>query len=153
MKPLIREWIEKAEGDFVVATTLLRPRRHPVYDSVCFHSQQAIEKYMKAVLLEAGIEFEFTHVLPKLLDQLITINPMWDAFRESAKLLSNYGVRFRYPGSSADREMARDAVAAAKFIRTPLRAHLGIVDGRKRVVAKRAAIRKKGGTRKGPRRG
>ncbi|MFN0135591.1 MAG: HEPN domain-containing protein [Phycisphaerae bacterium] len=148
MTQLTRDWIAKAEGDFQVAVSLLRPRKFPNHDAVCFHAQQCAEKYMKAVLQDANITFAKTHVLTDLLTQLAAVNPMWEALRDAATLLSTHAVKFRYPGEFADRVMARDAVAASRFIRTPLRAHLGIVDDRKRVVAKRAAIRKKGGTRK-----
>ncbi len=48
MGDVVHEWIEKAEEDFRVALSLRRLRRHPAHNSVCFHSQQCIEKYLKA---------------------------------------------------------------------------------------------------------
>jgi HEPN domain-containing protein len=52
MKPLTREWIEKAEGDFATASREMRARKFPNYDAACFHSQQCVEKYFKALLQE-----------------------------------------------------------------------------------------------------
>ena len=49
MNGLTAEWLAKAEEDYSVAKGLLRRRKVPA-DSVCFHSQQAAEKYLKAVL-------------------------------------------------------------------------------------------------------
>ena len=49
VKP-VAEWIEKAEEDFRVATTLCRLRKNPVHNAVCFHAQQCVEKYLKAIL-------------------------------------------------------------------------------------------------------
>lgn len=70
MKPLSREWVEKAEGDFATASRELRARKSPNYDAVCFHAQQCIEKYLKARLQEADIAFGRTHNLVALLDRL-----------------------------------------------------------------------------------
>jgi len=46
--------IDKAEGDFIAALTLYRARKHPNYDTACYHTQQCAEKYLKARLEEAG---------------------------------------------------------------------------------------------------
>jgi HEPN domain-containing protein len=50
MKPLTRDWIAKAEGDYASANREYRARKTPNYDSACFHAQQCIEKYLKAWL-------------------------------------------------------------------------------------------------------
>jgi HEPN domain-containing protein len=71
MKPLVQEWIDKAEGDFATAGRDLRARKAPNYDSVCFHSQQCVEKYLKAYLQDAGIAFAKTHDLVVLLDLIV----------------------------------------------------------------------------------
>jgi HEPN domain-containing protein len=49
MKPLTHEWSQKAEGDYTVAATLWQAES-AVYDAICFHAQQCIEKYLKAWL-------------------------------------------------------------------------------------------------------
>lgn len=50
MKPLAREWVNKAEGDFATAAREMRARKSPNYDAACFHAQQCVEKYLKALL-------------------------------------------------------------------------------------------------------
>ena len=57
MKPLTKEWVDKAEGDFITARRELRARKAPNYDAACFHAQQCAEKYLKARLQEEGIAF------------------------------------------------------------------------------------------------
>ena len=37
MQPMTREWVEKADGDAKVATTLWQ-MDVPVYDAICFHA-------------------------------------------------------------------------------------------------------------------
>ena len=44
MKPLTLEWIEKAEGDFLVASQIMKRSKHRVLDAACFHCQQTVEK-------------------------------------------------------------------------------------------------------------
>lgn len=50
MNPLTLEWISKAEGDYSTAKREYRVRKDPNYDAVCFHAQQAAEKYIKGFL-------------------------------------------------------------------------------------------------------
>ncbi len=65
MKRATREWVEKAEGDFAVAGR--EPAAPaPVFDAVCFHAQQCVEKYLKALLQDRGIDFPRTHDLVAL---------------------------------------------------------------------------------------
>jgi HEPN domain-containing protein len=50
MKTLTREWVRKAEADYVMASALSR-LVPPVHDGVCFHCQQCAEKYLKLLWL------------------------------------------------------------------------------------------------------
>jgi len=43
---LVKSWLKKAERDFKVAQRELFPDE-PFSDIVCFHAQQAVEKYLK----------------------------------------------------------------------------------------------------------
>lgn len=54
MKATAREWIEKAEADFLSASREYRARKKPNFDAACFFAQQCIEKYLKGRLAEAG---------------------------------------------------------------------------------------------------
>jgi HEPN domain-containing protein len=114
MNAQIKEWIEKADGDFASALREYRARNHPNYDSACFHAQQCIEKYLKAVLIKKRISFSKIHDLEVLLDLCLSAYPLWEPMREDMQLLTQYAVQFRYPGESADEEEARQAVAAMK---------------------------------------
>ena len=51
MNGTVKEWIDKAEGDFDIAQLALRAPGRPHYDAVCFHCQQCVENLLKAVLL------------------------------------------------------------------------------------------------------
>ncbi|NUM52421.1 MAG: HEPN domain-containing protein [Candidatus Hydrogenedentes bacterium] len=126
MNPLTFEWIEKAEGDYAVASREMRARRNPNYDAVCFHSQQCAEKYLKAILHWRRIRFEKTHNLIVLLDQVLPVAPLLEPFRDSMSDLTEFAVMFRYPGDSATKDMARDALKKCRAIRSVARSELGL---------------------------
>jgi len=126
MKDSTREWVEKAEADFNSAGREYRARKHPNFDAACFFAQQCVEKYFKARLVEAGSPFPKTHDLDVLLDLIVPLEPLWEAFRSDVSDLTSFAVAFRYPGESATRDMARLAVANAKQIREQIRIDMRI---------------------------
>ena len=126
MKPITREWANKAEGDFAMMERESRVRKNPNYDGVCFHAQQCAEKYLKARLCEAGIGFEKIHDLVALLDIALAVEPLWEPFREHLAYLSDFAVSFCDPGDSADHEMALDARRRCRAFRQAAREALGL---------------------------
>lgn len=124
MNPLTQEWIEIAEGDYATAGRELRARQAPNYDAACFHAQQCAEKYLKALLQEANIPFGKTHNLSGLLDLLLPVDPTWELLRRDLQRLSSYAVYVRYPGTRADKTVAREALALCRIVRDKARASL-----------------------------
>ncbi len=105
MKPAVREWIEKAEADFISAGREYRARKQPNFDAACFFAQQCIEKYLKARLVQAGRTVPKTHDLSTLLDLVLSLEPLWEVIRPRLETLTSYAVVVRYPGESATRDM------------------------------------------------
>lgn len=126
MNSPVNEWIEKAEEDYLVALTLRRLRRHPPHNAVCFHAQQCIEKYLKAILEKHGAIIRKIHALPILLDQCAEVHPMLLGMRPDMVRLSEYAVEFRYPGESAAAKDAKVAVSIMQKSRVDLRTTLGL---------------------------
>ncbi len=126
MKPLTKEWVQKAEGDYATAQRELRARKAPNYDAACFHAQQCVEKYLKACLQEADIPFGKTHDLVALFDSILKKKPSLELLRPYMRSLSVYAVELRYPGESADKDMAREALTMCKEVRSGLRRGLGL---------------------------
>lgn len=131
MKPLTREWIKKAEADLATAQRELRARRLPNYDAVCFHAQQCAEKYLKARLQEANLPSPKTHDLTVLLGLLLPTEPALDTLRPSLNILSSYAVEVRYPGESATKAQALEAVSHCRLVRSTLRGSLGLAREKK----------------------
>ena len=88
MKPLTREWVEKAEQDWNSLHREIRARKNPNYDAACFFAQQCVEKYLKARLNEGSVQFHKTHDLEALLNQALALKPLWTAFRPALKRLT-----------------------------------------------------------------
>jgi HEPN domain-containing protein len=125
MKKLTAEWVKKAEDDFRVAQRLLRGRvQFP--DQICFHCQQAIEKYLKAMLQEAGVPFPKTHDILQLIDLLIPIDRTLRRLRRGSRRLTRYAVDYRYPGLHTTVRQARAAYAKGTLFRAEIRKRLGL---------------------------
>ena len=95
IRPLVVEWIKKADLDF---STTVRLSAEPEFrDIVVFHAQQAVEKYLKALLTRHQTEFPKTHVIRRLLLLLRPVDPALADALEDANWLSPFGVDIRYP--------------------------------------------------------
>lgn len=122
---IVQEWVKKAEEDFLSANYLIRKKTHTPFDVVCFLSQQSVEKYMKAYLVQLKKPFSKTHDLLELLKAFESDKGGLELFRDLFVRLGEYAVQFRYPGEEADRKEAKiallDASEIRKFIRQKMR--------------------------------
>ncbi|MGZ8425380.1 MAG: HEPN domain-containing protein [Candidatus Binatia bacterium] len=80
-KPDIRPRVYKAEEDYRTALTLVRKRKDPVPDNVCFSAQQCVEKYLKAFLVHHRKGFPKTHDLVELLKFALVVDPLLETIR------------------------------------------------------------------------
>ncbi len=58
---IARDWVQKGENDLKNATHALGMRKDCPTDTVCFHAQRCVEKYLKAFLVLKRIDFPKTH--------------------------------------------------------------------------------------------
>lgn len=93
----INAWILKAENDLKSAFIILESdNNEKPFDSICFHCQQAVEKYLKAYLVYLDVMFTKTHNI----SQLIELGAGLDGELRNyltADTLTPYGVDIRYP--------------------------------------------------------
>ena len=120
MNKLTEEWINKAEKDYLTVKQLLRSEM-PVLESTCFHSQQCIEKYMKAILQENNVAFEKTHDLNVLLEQGKSFVPGLETCKNEITDLSSYAVDIRYPGLDVSKEEADVCIKSMEKLRVIIR--------------------------------
>ncbi len=126
MKNATREWVKKAEEDFLAALDLSRRRKRPLWGSVCFHAQQCAEKYLKARMEEAGMRIPKTHDLEVLLGNLLGVEPLWVTLRPALQNLTDYAVDFRYPGHEVQPPEGKQALVDCKAVRREIRIAFGL---------------------------
>jgi HEPN domain-containing protein len=119
-----RRWIAKADEDIAAAERLLA-----VDDSLaataCFHSQQAVEKQIKALLVLAGVPFARTHDVIQLRGLLPPGLALPVPLADLAPL-NRYAVEARYPigEEPLTGDDARAALAVARRVRGLVQASL-----------------------------
>jgi HEPN domain-containing protein len=74
MKQQTREWLNAANDDLVTIENILG--NSVLTNIVAFHSQQAIEKSVKAIIEEFGVAFIKTHNLQTLIMKIEEIIPL-----------------------------------------------------------------------------
>ena len=121
---LTEEWIKKAEGDFIAALSLSEKQEENLSDAICFHSQQCIEKYMKAFLVSNNIEPPEVHDLQRLKVLCAEVDKDFESISEQLDVLDAYAVNFRYPGESAEMDEAQHAVSTMKDVHKFIREKL-----------------------------
>jgi len=117
-----REWIIKAENDFKTASHTLKMSSGCPTDTVCFHAQQCVEKYLKAFLVCKGIDFPRTHDV----ERLVALFPesIWLRLSiEEQRRLTAYATITRYPGDYEPIPLseAQHSVKLARRVRKELR--------------------------------
>ena len=125
MLKVIRQWIDRAEEDFRNAEHTLTLEKDCPFGTVCFHAEQCVEKYLKALLVSQNIDFPKTHNIPELLALVpASIRPVLSA--EEQEQLTEYATVTRYPGEwePVTREDAERAVEVARKVREAVRKQL-----------------------------
>ena len=129
MKLETREWVRKAEKDWLLARSVAADTSIPrsaFHDQTCFLCQQSAEKYLKAMLQESGQPVPRTHDLVALLDRLQLQDKSLATMHCGAVILTPYAVENRYPGVDATKRQARAALGHASKVRAAVRIRLGL---------------------------
>ena len=111
-----------ADHDMEAASALLQVSPH-LYESIGFHCQQAVEKYLKAVLVASSLPAPFIDDLTKLMPPLqqakvVRFSPQDLA---DAAALNEFAVGLRYETDEAPDYTSADLLAMAQRFQTLLR--------------------------------
>lgn len=119
---VVWEWVVKAENDLKNAAHSLKLGEECPTDTVCFHAQQCVEKYLKALLVWKQTPFAKTHDIG-VIAALVPAELRPDLTPEEARRLTKYGTVTRYPGDEEPISLteARRAVRLARRVRTAVR--------------------------------
>lgn len=124
---LVKQWIQK--GDHDLGTAKITFQSIPEYlDTVTFHCQQAVEKYLKAYLISKSVTFRYSHDLIYLLELLVEEEPDLKNYFDQLVELQSYAVEVRYPNETIflSKNKVEEAIVLAKEIRDLVTARTGI---------------------------
>lgn len=122
MKVNTQAWVAKAEEDLEAARILLK---HTLWDSSCYHSQQAAEKFLKGLLCECDLSIPKIHDLEKLLMLLEEGGRhLEDDLHDHCASLTGMDTLVRYPGYIATEGDANSAIHSSQLIRQGVLANL-----------------------------
>ncbi len=92
----VQEWFVVADRDIAAADYLATMHPQP-YEIICYHCQQAVEKYLKAFLLSNDIKPPHSHDLEQLCNMCQSYEPAFSEIQELCSVLTQYGSQSRYP--------------------------------------------------------
>jgi HEPN domain-containing protein len=120
MKDETSTWLSYADENFDVAELALE---HGHLNSCLQNAQQAVEKYLKAVIVERDLEFRRTHSIWELVGLLLDQDIHVDISDDEMDLMDTIYVPSKYPVYSVlpqalpDPEICKNALKAAKKVR------------------------------------
>jgi HEPN domain-containing protein len=115
----LRNWLFRAKEDIAVIDNLYKTDPDLYASTICFHAQQAVEKFLKAFLVYHNIDFPRTHDVDFLLLECKKIDSI--DFDVDFGSLSDFGVNIRYPDDfyipdKEETDQYRDVAHAIKKI-------------------------------------
>jgi HEPN domain-containing protein len=86
----LKNWLYRANEDILVIENLFHSGADLFASAICFHAQQAVEKFLKAFLVFHDIDFPKTHDLDYLLSECRKIEE--NNFKIDLGSLTDFGV-------------------------------------------------------------
>lgn len=117
---IIKEWLDLAENDFGFANVNLNDKETEYFGLICFHFQQAAEKYLKAFIVANDLRFEKIHDLDTLREICLEKDSNFSNLKEECIFLNDFYIESRYPvivPSVLTRKIAVQAKNSAERIR------------------------------------
>ncbi len=120
MKDETKQWLEYADENLMSAKVLLD---NMLFNPCLQNAQQAVEKMLKAVLVELSIKFKKTHSTNELVMMLAENRLDINLAEEECELLDSIYLPSKYPLGSIlpdfepDEQTCRDCIAMAERVR------------------------------------
>jgi HEPN domain-containing protein len=89
------EWFERGQHDIETAQLLYEEQGYT--DSIAYHIQQGVEKYLKGYLVLHGKKPPRIHELDALLNRITAFDYSFNDFLELCEKASRYYIEDRYP--------------------------------------------------------
>jgi HEPN domain-containing protein len=113
----VADWFMRGDDDIKTMEILLKENGTP--NVICFHAQQAAEKYLKGYLAYHERHVRKIHDVTALLDACVEIDSTFESLRDDTRFLGAFYVESRYPDdyvefSKIDAEQAYKAATRIK---------------------------------------
>ena len=128
-KLVVLEWLYRADQDIGFVKVNLHSNEISYFDPLCFFSQQAAEKYLKAYIIKNNLLFTKIHDLLKLLNICIKHDNSFSSISENCGYLNSFYIETRYGDkifAISTREQAENALSHAQIIKQFIKDKLGI---------------------------
>lgn len=118
MSKYVVSWFHRADEDFQMIDLALREEDGPL-NPVCFHAQQAAEKYLKGFLAFYEKNIRKIHDLKALLEECQNVDSSFRELDDDTTVLNRFYMTSRYPDDTPDFSLGecREAFEAALRIK------------------------------------
>jgi len=119
VEELGKKWLARANNDLKTAKDEMNTE-DPATDTICFHAQQCVEKYLKGYLVLHQKHFRKTHNVSKLVELCKDIEPDFETLHQfKVDILNNYAVEIRYADEFyfPSVEEAKEAIEIAEKVK------------------------------------
>ncbi len=112
------KWFKRGDEDLEFIEIILKEKRFS-FNPICFHAQQAGEKYLKGFLACHDLHVRKVHDLGVLIDDCKTVNQLFETLRDETVFLNQFYIASRYPEDYTEFTLddAKKAYEAAKSIK------------------------------------
>ncbi len=94
---VINHWLNIANKDLESAKILMKNMYPAPFEIICYHCQQAAEKFLKCISASLGMEVVKTHDILKVLDQYVNQIEIPQEIVVIAGTLTQFATKTRYP--------------------------------------------------------
>ena len=94
---IVKNWVLKGNNDFKTGKDEMETEE-PATDTICFHMQQCVEKYLKGYLVFHRVDFRKTHDIAELIELCKSVSEEFEElYSLEADSLTIYAADIRYP--------------------------------------------------------
>lgn len=114
----VENWFRRADEDLALIEVILK-RGSSFSNPICFHAQQAAEKYLKGFLAYHDLHVRKIHDLEVLVEDCAKIEISFKTLQDSARFLNQFYIESRYPDDYIEfsRNDAEEAFTSATKIK------------------------------------
>ena len=114
----VKNWFLRADEDLAVIEAIINEDNISP-NSICFHAQQAGEKYLKGFLAHHALHVRKIHSFKTLIIECINIDQDFKELLESASTLDQFYIESHYPDDYVEFSLAqaREGYVEAKKIK------------------------------------